>query len=106
MTSLEGPAGLDSSWEGCEHLPGHIALETADGVLLGLALADTAGHVVLGPGVVAQPRHHDPVQRRVGLAIPTAVEPIAAGLARGGLDRRSPAQHRERRVRAQPLGVV
>src|SRR4029450_6479126 len=89
--SLGGSGCLGSSWEDCEHLPGHVALQTADGLLLGLALADTARHIVLGLLGMAQPRPHDPVQRRVGLAIPTPIEPKAAGLARGGPDRRGAA---------------
>jgi hypothetical protein len=79
------PLGL--SLKDCEDLSGHVALETADGFLLGLSLTDPAGQVLLGLLVVTQPGDHDPVQGGVGLAIPTPIEPKAAGLARGGLDR-------------------
>ena len=41
----------------------------------------------------AQTHDHDPVQRRVGLAVTTAVEAMPDGLARGRLDRRGAAQH-------------
>src|SRR5829696_1481345 len=97
---------LAHPWEDGEHLPGHIALQAADDFLLGLALADPAGEVVLGRLVVAQPGHHDSVERCVGLAVPTPIQPMPLGLARGGLDRGGPAQHRERRIRAEPIGVV
>src|SRR6266496_4124686 len=63
-----------------EHLPGHVALQTADDLLLGLALLETLRHVVLGLLVVAQPHQHDPIQRGVGLAVTAAVEPVAVVL--------------------------
>src|SRR6266545_7362986 len=90
-------AGLAGLLQGCEYLPGDVALEAADGLLLGLALLDAACHVVLGRLMPAQPNDHDAVQRRVGLAVAAAVEPMADDLARGGLDRGGAAQHRERR---------
>src|SRR6266568_2299874 len=89
-----------------EHLPGDVALQTADDLLLGLALLETPRHVVLGLLVVAQPHQHDPVQRGVGLAVTAAVEPVAGGLAGGRLDRGGAAQHREAGVAAEPAGVV
>src|SRR6266540_3346553 len=61
-----------------EHLPSDVALQTADDLLFGLALLETPRHVVLGRRVVAQPHHHDPVQRSVGLAVTAAVEAVAA----------------------------
>src|SRR6266511_2034460 len=88
-----------------EHLPSDVALQTADDLLFGLALLEAPRHVVLGRRVVAQPHHHDPVQRSVGLAVTAAVEAVAGGLARGRLDRGDTAQHRERRVAAQPVGL-
>src|SRR6266511_2814135 len=70
-----------------EHLPSDVALQTADDLLFGLALLEAPRHVVLGRRVVAQPHHHDPVQRSVGLAVTAAVEAVAGGLAGGRLDR-------------------
>src|SRR6266581_1537399 len=64
-----------------EHLPGDVALQTADDLLLGLALLETPRHVVLGLLVVAQPHQHDPVQRGVGLAVTAAVAPAATSSA-------------------------
>src|SRR6266487_2472042 len=64
-----------------EHLPGHVALQTADDLFLGLALLETLRHVVLGLLVVAQPHQHDPIQRGVGLAVTAAVAPAAASSA-------------------------
>jgi hypothetical protein len=45
--------GVGSSLKDCEYLPGHVALQAADGFLLGFAVADAAGQVVLGSLVVA-----------------------------------------------------
>ena len=59
--------------------------EAAQDLLLGLALGGTPGQVVAGGLVPAQPHDHDPVQRRVGLAVTAAIEPVADGLAGGGL---------------------
>jgi integrase len=49
----DGPSCVGSSWEDCEHLPGHVALQAADGFLLGLAFAKTAGQVALAVLVMA-----------------------------------------------------
>ena len=69
----------------CEDFPGDVALETADDFVLGLALGQPTGQVVLGGLVVAQPYQHDPVERGVGLAVTTGVEAVPDGLARDNL---------------------
>jgi hypothetical protein len=56
--------------------------------------------------VVAQPYQHDPVEGGVGLSVSTPVEAMADGLARGRLDRRGPAQHREGGLGVRAVGVV
>ena len=76
-----------------EDLASHIALQAPDDLGLGLALRCAPGQVVPGRLVPAQPDDDDPVQRGVSLAIPAAVQAMAGGLARGGLDRGGPAQH-------------
>src|SRR6266511_2313552 len=92
--------------EHCEDFSGHVALEAADDLLLGLALGGAPGEVVAGGLVPAQPHDHDPVERGVGLAVAAAVEPIPAGLAGGGLDGGAAAQRGERGFAAEPAGVV
>src|SRR5215217_1583603 len=69
-----------------EDLASHIALQAPDDLGLGLALLGAPGQVVPGRLVPAQPDDDDPVQRGVGLPIPAAVEAMAGGRARGGLD--------------------
>src|SRR6266540_5420516 len=92
--------------EHCEDLAGDVALEAAQDLLLGLALGGAPGEVVAGGLVPAQPDDHDAVQRRVGLAVTTAVQPVADGLARGGIHWRGAAEGGERGLAAQPHGVV
>ena len=59
-----------------------------------------------GAGVPAQPAEHDAVEGGVGLAVAAAVEPVPVGLAGGGGDRGDAAEHGERGLGAQPVGVV
>src|SRR6266536_909552 len=106
MSSGWGEGVVACLVECCEHLPGDVAFEAADDLLFGLALLEPPCHVVLGGLMPAQPDQDDPVQRGVGLAVAAAVEAVAGGLARGRLDRRGAAQHREAGVAAQPVGVV
>ena len=78
-----GADPVGSSWEDCEHFPGYVALQAADGFLLGLALTDAAGQVILGLLIMTQPGDDDSVQRGVGLAVATPIQPMPLGLARG-----------------------
>src|SRR5512132_4394012 len=110
LSCLSSGPGLDVllGWrlEEVVDLAGHIALEAADDLGLGVALGDAAGDVVLGALVDAHAGDHDQVQRRVGLAVAAPVEPVALGLAGGGGQWRGGAEHRDGGFAAQPLGVV
>ena len=68
-------------------LAGNGAFEATADLAVALALDGAPGHIPLGGLVVAQPHQHDPVQRSVGLAVPTPVEAVPDGLAGGRLDR-------------------
>ncbi len=79
-----------SWWRWCHRAPGDdhlvvlscdVAFEAADGFPTGLALADAPLHVVAGAGGPAQTSQDDGAEGRVGLAVATAVEPSALGLA-------------------------
>jgi hypothetical protein len=89
-----------------EDLSGHVALEAAKDLFVGLALGGAPGGVVAGGLMPAQPYDHDAVQRGVGLAVAAAVEAVPAGLAGGGLHRRGAAQRGERGLGVQASGVV
>src|SRR5512132_1569893 len=92
LTLLYMSSSLGRVWWGhvLEHgedLASHVALQAPDDLGLGLALLGPPGQVVPGRLVPAQPDDDDPVQRRVGLAVPAAIQAVARGLAGGGLDR-------------------
>ena len=70
------------------------------------ALVEAARDVGAGAGVGAHAGEHDPPQRMVGLAVPAAVEPMPACLARRCVDRRDAAQVRPGGFVADPFGVV
>ena len=59
----------------------NIAFETADDVALAHSLFSSTLHVCLGPQLVTQPDHDDPIERGVGLSVATAVEPMPVRLA-------------------------
>src|SRR6266487_4134735 len=61
-------------------LAGDVALEAAEGITAGLALADAAGQVVTGAWVPAQAGQGDAVQGGVGLPVTAAVEAKTDGL--------------------------
>src|SRR5690606_2753378 len=95
-------------WCGDElvELAGDVAFEAADDLLLGQAVFGASFHVGAGAGVPAQAADDDPVERFVGLSVAAAVEAVPVGLAGRGGDRRGTAEHRERRLRTQPVVVV
>jgi hypothetical protein len=77
-------------WGRLEEVPdaaGEVALEAADGLGAGLALGALAGDVGLRFGVAAQPRDRDAVDGGIDMAVATAVEPMAVGVARADWDR-------------------
>ena len=87
-------------------LAGDVALEAADDLLLGLALAGAALDVGAGLRAVAQTADRDHVQGSVGLAIAPVVEAVAATLPRGDRDRAGAAKRGKRGLAAQPLDVL
>src|ERR1035441_3708592 len=81
--------------EGVVDLACDVAFEAAHDFAFGLSLGGAAFDVGAGALAVAQPADGDEVQSAVGLAVTAVVEAVAGGLARGGGDRASAAQHRE-----------
>jgi hypothetical protein len=75
-------------------------------LLLGQTLLGPPLHVVPRPWVRTHPDQGDPPQRVVGDPVPTSVQPMPVGLARGGRKRRHPAQPCEGTLTRQALGVV
>jgi hypothetical protein len=85
-----------------EQLPGHRSLQAPPYVPDALALGLTPSGVGAGVWVVAEPRHHDRVQRPIELPVAAAVQPMPDHLPRGGRDRVGPGQGSERGLRPQP----
>jgi hypothetical protein len=84
---------------------GEVAFEAADGFFGALALGAFAGDVVAGLGVAAQAGDGDAVDRRVDLAVATAVEPVSVGLARANRDRGDAGGTRKLGVAGEPFGA-
>src|SRR5664279_6453101 len=103
---LAGVRGGRSWAQDVVDLAGDVALEATDDLGLGLALGESAGHVSLGRLVPAQSDHDDAVQGCVGLAITTAVEPVALSLARGCGDGVRSAERGEGGLGPEPVRVV
>ena len=86
--------------------PGNEAFQAADDVFLRQALGGASSDVVEGRLVPAHADDHDPVERRVGLAVAAAEEPMPVrDPARGG-NRAGAAQLRKRGFGTDPGGVV
>jgi hypothetical protein len=83
---------------------GDRALEAAPEVLGGLALGGSPLGVDAGGGIDAQSGQGDAPQGVVGLAVAASVQPVADGLARGGLRRADPAQARSSVASAEVRG--
>jgi len=92
--------------QGLVDLAGDVALEAAHDLSGGLALAGAPGYVGLGARVGGHPGEDDPPEDGVGLAVPAAVEAVAALLAGGGVDWADAAQRGEARLGAHPGRVV
>ena len=52
----------------------HIALQTSNDFSFTHSLCGATTHIRLGTRIVTQPDHNDAIERRVGLAVTTAVE--------------------------------
>ena len=83
---------------------GRRALEHADGLALGATVLDAALHVGLGPRVRGQSRDHDVPEGPGGLAVPTAVQPVAGHLPRRPRAERNRTDGPRRLLSAGALG--
>ena len=87
-------------------LPCDVALERADDLAFGAALPRAALNVGAGAGVRDHAHHDHPPEGLIGGAVPTAVESLAAGQPRAGVDGGDAAVMGERSLAAQELRVV
>src|SRR5215212_4932013 len=92
--------------EGVVDLAGEVALDAADDLGFGQALFGPPFDIGAGAGTEPHPDDHGQVQGPVGVAVPAAVQPVPAGLARAGRDGGDPAQVGEGGLAAEPLGVL
>ena len=70
-----------SGAEVAENLAGDIALEAADNLELGFALAHAAADVSEGGRMTTHPDDHHSIESRIGLPVAAAVEPMSDCLA-------------------------
>jgi hypothetical protein len=63
-------------WEVFEHFSGGVAFQDPGDLSHGFAFCESPGDVVAGLLVVTHPGDHDVIQRRVGLPVASAVEPM------------------------------
>ncbi len=68
--------------DGREDFSSNIAFETADDVALAHSLRGSTTHICLGAQLVTQPDDDYAIERRIGLAVTSAVEPMLVRLAR------------------------
>jgi hypothetical protein len=83
-------------------LAGDVAFAGSNDLPPAEALGGVSGHVAVGPFIKAQPGQHDGVEGVVRGAITAAVQPVPAGLAAAGRDRRSPHRWANAAWRAHP----
>ena len=84
-------------------MAGEVALEAADRLAGGLALAAAPGDVVAGGLMAAGAGDDDAVQRGVDLSVAALVEPLALDVARAGRDWRDACGASQFRRRREPL---
>src|SRR3954451_14680111 len=89
-----------------EDLPCDVALEAAHDLRLRLSFGGATADIVDSGLVTAHPCNDDPVEGGIGLAIASAVQPVAAGLAAGGRHRAGAAHFGECRFRADALRII
>ena len=87
-------------------LTSEVSLQTADDVLLGESLFSPPAHVGDGRRVILHPNDDGSIERGVGLAVPTAIEPVLVRESRRGGDGTDAAELRERRLGVDSFGVV
>ena len=64
-----------------EDFSGDIALQTADGLKLGMSLADSFVDIDFRARIRSQSSDGDDMQRTIGSAVPTSIEPMSGYLA-------------------------
>src|SRR5919202_2074851 len=87
-------------------LASQVALQAANDLRLGEPLGGPSRDVVLGTWVPTHPADGEQIERPIGVAIATAVEPMAGGPARGGRQRRDSTQPGKGALALQPLRVI
>ena len=103
--SQVGPVGTGGAGEVSVDLAGDGPFQLPEDLLGRPAAGGLAGDVVDGGLVVGHPDQRDPVQGAVGVPVTAAGQPVAAGLARGGRDRRDATQRGERGSRVSRSGL-
>src|SRR3954462_4087065 len=89
-----------------EDLPRDVALEAAHDLRLRLSFCGATADIVDSGLVAAHPSNDDPVEGAIGLAVCSAVEPVAAGLAAGGRQWAGAAHFGEGCLRADALRII
>ena len=67
--------------EGREDFASDIAFEATDHLSLANSLGGAPSHVCVGPAIMAESDDNDAIESRIGLTIPTSVEPMAVDFA-------------------------
>src|SRR3984957_11678628 len=89
-----------------EDLSGKVTLQGSNGVELGMPLGESASDVVLGPMIGSQATDSDDVQRAIGGAISSTIEPMPDGPSRRPRNRADAAYGCEAGFRAQSFRIV
>lgn len=101
----EGSAGEGSADDWVE-LADEVAFQAADDLHLGFTLRGATFNVVPCGLVIAHPYDHHVIQRGIGLAVASSVQPMPVGLARGCWNRASPGKGRESGLGTESGGVI
>jgi hypothetical protein len=86
MSRVCGCGGCEAGGDDRVELSADVALEAAQDVFAAVAEGGAAGGVGAGARVVHEAYGRDDPERGVGGAVAAAVEPVAVGLAGGGVD--------------------
>jgi len=87
-------------------LASEVPLQAADDVLLGESFLSSSVHVGNRWLVILHPHDDGSIERGVGLAVTTPIEPVFVGESRRGGDGTDAAELRKRRLGVDALGVV
>src|SRR5687767_6928773 len=88
------------------YLPGYVPLQAPDDLFFGLALRGAPGGIDAATLVPSQAHHCNYVEGAVSLAVASAIETVADGLARGGWYGRYSAEVGEGGLAPESLRVV